>query len=229
MRTITTNVYTYDELSDDAKRAARDWYELDVAPDVAQSNEVEDMESYMDFWDRNSWRWMYDGTDIMAYVKPTTYGTDTYQMPYSREEFAYTDEIAAAIRDVLEQYKRDGYTIDVDTDMEPDLYENTVMDDLGISSAANDELYVSVGMSDAFEQYVDLFREILGRGLPMDVTSKDLANALVDAIFDAAQQGIDDINDDLSDVYDIENVEDSLNVDAYEFYSDGRPFSGRAA
>jgi hypothetical protein len=229
MRTITMNVCTYDELSDDAKSAARDWYENTVAPDVAYELEEEAIGSYMDFWSRNIWPWMYDGTDIMTYVKPTTYGTDTYQLPYRRDEFAYTDEIAAAIRDVLEQYKRDGYTVDIDTDENPILYEDTVMDDLEISCAYNDGLYVSDGMSEAFGQSVDLFREILGRGLPLDVTSKDLADAIVDAIFDAAQQGIDDINGISDDVYDIESEEEDIRANEWEFYEDGRPFGGRAA
>lgn len=223
------NVCTYDELSDDAKSAARDWYERTVVPDMAYELEEEALESYMDFWSRNIWPWMYGSTDIMTYVKPTTYGTDTYQLPYRRDEFAYTDEIAAAIRDVLEQYKREGYTADVDTDDEPFLYEDTVMDDLEISCAYNDGLYVSDGMSEEFSQSVDLFRGILGFGLPIDETSKKLANALVDAIFYTAQQGIDDINDAGSGLYNVSCEEDDIRVNEWEFYEDGRPFGGRAA
>lgn len=226
MRTITTNVYTYDELSDDAKRAARDWYERDVAPDVAQSRELENVKSYRDFWERNCFPWLGKNAGLEEYVDLRTYGYDTYQEPNGVMDQM---DVAHYVCEVIEGLAADGITDDIDTDDSPCLFEEAVLEALELNLIADDGYIVEEGMREALEGHVDQMRENLGTGLGTWQISVDFSREFVWAVRDAVVAGIEFINEDASDVYDEDNEAEDIRANEWEFYEDGRPFGGRAA
>ena len=192
--TVTRNIYQYDELSDDARERARNWYRDGLAADYPWASENrESLEAFCDRFPIKAEDWEYDAWS--SSITPSFYGDDTLRELSGYKLANYLT--SALCRVWFTEPKR--YTKNGKTRRSKILRQDTCCPFTGY--------YMD-------EVLLQPLRDFIKK--PDSRTYEELLGDCLDEWVKACQTDCAWLNSD-------ENVEDSIRANEYEFLENGEP------